>query len=58
MTRKVTYAQAEAIRHRFARGGVTQTALAAEYGVTRANVSLIVKHSIHKHAPVQKGNAR
>lgn len=46
---KITATVALAIRERHAAGGVTETALAEEYGVSVACVSLIVHHKTWKH---------
>lgn len=40
---KFTNEQAEAIRHRYTAGGITQDALAAEYGVSQVAISLVIR---------------
>ena len=40
---KLTTSQVEEIRQRYASGGVSQTALGAEFGVTQANISAVVR---------------
>ena len=40
---KLTQSQVGKIRERYASGGVSQRKLASDYGVTQANVSLIIK---------------
>jgi hypothetical protein len=50
-TAKLTAANVRAIRARFAAGGVTQTALAAEYGVKGVAVSNVVTRRTWKHLP-------
>jgi hypothetical protein len=41
---KLDMKKAKAIRERYAKGGVTQKALAERYGVTRSNISLVVNN--------------
>lgn len=41
---KLTLAQAEDIKARYGAGGITQKALGAEYGITQAAVSWLLKH--------------
>jgi hypothetical protein len=47
---KLSDAQADAIRRRYASGGVTQAALADEYGVHYSHISLIVNGKRRQHA--------
>lgn len=47
----LTYAQAEEIRRRYAAGGVSQTQLAREYGVTRTVTSRVLRNQTY-HKPV------
>jgi plasmid maintenance system antidote protein VapI len=42
-TAKLTRAQVKAIRERYAAGGITQLALAREYGVTGESINNIVR---------------
>jgi len=48
---KLTADTVRIIRDRFAQGGITQTALAAEFGVTQMLVSKIVHRHVWKHVP-------
>lgn len=47
---KLTDAQVDAIRSRYAQGGVSQQALADQYGVSRPNISMIVNGKRRAHA--------
>ncbi len=49
--KSLSYEQALALRTKFEAGGVTQTALALEYGISQPAVSAIVKGRVHK-API------
>jgi len=44
-------AQAAAIRARYAAGGVTQAALAQEFGVCKATIGHVVTHRTYTHSP-------
>ena len=46
---KLTAEVVRAIRERYTSGGITQKELGAEYGVGRANVSLILSRKIWQH---------
>jgi hypothetical protein len=46
---RLTDAQVLEIRHRYERGGISQQALADEYGVTQTNIGLIVRRKNWKH---------
>jgi len=46
---KLTEMQVTAIRARYAAGGVTQLALAKEYGVTPSNIAYICRRETWKH---------
>jgi hypothetical protein len=48
---RLTAPGVRAIRERYAVGGVTQDALAAEYGVTQATISHIVLRKSWRHIP-------
>ncbi len=45
-TQKVSLSQRQEIRERYARGGILQRELAAEYGVSKNNISSIVNYRI------------
>lgn len=45
---KLSVSDAESIRRRYARDGVTQVELAAEYGVTQAVISSVVRRRSYK----------
>ena len=47
---KLSTLQAEAIRDRYASGGVSQTALADEYGVNQTTISSVVRGRRYKPA--------
>lgn len=46
---KLTNQQAAAIRDRYAAGGITQQALADEYGVSRSAIGFVVTGTTYKH---------
>lgn len=48
---KLTYALAQEIRHQYAAGGVSQTAIAAKYGVTQMAISAVVRGVIYSATP-------
>ncbi len=48
---KLTDAQAEEIRTRYAQGGVTQAALADEFRISRPKISRIVRHLVYVPQP-------
>lgn len=45
---KLTNVQAKEIRERYARGGITQAALAREYGIAQPGVGRIIRHLAYK----------
>jgi DNA-binding MarR family transcriptional regulator len=48
---KLTEAQVTEIRQRYAAGGISQSALAREYGLNQPTVGEIVRREIWKHIP-------
>jgi DNA-binding MarR family transcriptional regulator len=48
---KITIEQVRAIRTRYARGGISQQALAREYGLAQASVCAIVRRLAWKDVP-------
>lgn len=51
---KLTDSQVDAIRERYAAGGVSQEALAAEYGISRSYVSMLARRVSRKHRTYPK----
>jgi hypothetical protein len=47
---KLTNAQATEVRRRYAAGGVSQSTLAAEYGVDRSAISLVINRKTYREA--------
>ncbi|WP_460941414.1 hypothetical protein [Sediminivirga luteola] len=48
---KLTAQQVSEIRRRYATGGVTQVALAEQFGVDQAHISSIVRRKAWAHVP-------
>jgi len=46
---KLSFDDAESIRAAYARGGITQKELAAQYGVTNSNISCVLNGKTFKH---------